>query len=88
VSAAGVEGTFDLTASRTRDVRVVVVDLDEHGVGVVRDLRTVFADLQLVGIGGDAHILASALRAGATTALPRSATAKQLARTVALLLAA
>ena len=87
LSLAGVDGAFDLTANQARDVRVVVVDLDQHGVGLVRDLRTVFADVRLVGVGGDGRMRVEAIQAGAAAALPRSATAKQLARTVVRLLA-
>ena len=82
MSAAGLDATFELTASPSRDVRVVVVDLDERGVGLVRDLRTVFPDVRLVAVGGDAPMRGAAMRAGAGAALPREATAKQLARAV------
>jgi hypothetical protein len=88
LSAADVDRTFDLTGSWSRDVRVVVVDLDEHGVGLVRDLRTVFPDVRLAGLGGDVYMRRAATRAGASATLPRSTTPKQLARTVARLLAA
>ena len=42
VAQAGLDQTFALAASGSRDIQIVVVDVDLHGVGFVSDLRTVF----------------------------------------------
>jgi hypothetical protein len=81
--AATPDETFALAASRTRDVSVVVVDVDKYGIAFVTDLRTVFPSLRVIAVSKSAAIRARAVRAGAVRALPRSTTAAQLAKAIA-----
>ena len=74
-----VEPTFDAAANRNRDVRVVVVDVDEFGVSVVRDLHTVFPSMKIVALASGAKTMSAALKAGATVVLPRSVSPARLA---------
>src|SRR5207248_2387708 len=83
VSATDVDGAFELSASSTRNVRVVVVDTRIYGLQLVRDLRAVFPELRIVAIATDPKLTGRALRAGADTALPPSATAGEVARAAA-----
>jgi hypothetical protein len=87
VSAPGVEPTFDAAASRARDVRVIVVDVDEFGVQFIRDLHTVFPSVRIVALSVSPRKLASALKAGAAIALPRSTPPATLAKVIQRLLA-
>jgi hypothetical protein len=82
VSAPGVDPTFDAAANRWSDVRVIVVDVDEFGVAFVRDLHTVFPSVRIVALSASPKKLASALRAGAVIALPRSVPPATLAKFV------
>jgi len=67
-----VEPTFDAAANRNRDVRVIVVDVDELGVATVHDLHVVFPSVKIVALAAGPKTMAAALRAGATIVLPRS----------------
>ena len=42
-----------LAGSRQRNVRVMVVDLDRYGVGLVRDLATVFPGVRIIALTND-----------------------------------
>jgi len=64
---------------------VVVVDADAHGIRFVSDLRAVFARVRVIAISREPARRIQAVRAGATLALPRDATTRQLARAIALL---
>jgi hypothetical protein len=77
-----VEPTFDAAANRNRDVRVIVVDVDEFGVGVVHDLHAVFPSVKIVGLAAGPKTMAAALKAGATVALPRSTPPATLAKVI------
>ena len=77
------DGTFALASSRSRNIGVAVVDVDDYGVGVVRDLGIVFPRLQLIGIARDPGTRQRAVRAGAVLALPRSTPAAKAARAIA-----
>ena len=87
MTASGVEPTFDAAANRKTDVRVIVVDVDAFGVGLVRDLHTVFPSVRIVALASTPRLLAGALEAGATIVLPGSAPASTLARVIQGLLA-
>jgi hypothetical protein len=76
------EPTFDAAANRNRDVRVVVVDVDEFGVGIVRDLHTVFPSTKIIALAAGPKTMAAALRAGATIVLPRSTPPATLAKII------
>jgi hypothetical protein len=87
VSSSGIEPTFDAAASRRTDVRVIVVDVDAFGVGIVRDLHTVFPSVRIVALASTPRLLASSLAAGAAIALPRATPPATLARVIERLLA-
>jgi PASTA domain len=87
VSASGIEPTFDAAASRRTDVRVIVVDVDEFGVSLVRDLHTVFPLTKIVALTSGPKQMLAALKAGASIALPRSTPASILTRVITKLLA-
>jgi hypothetical protein len=79
---SGIEPTFDEAANRSRDVRVVVVDVDEFGVSIVRDLHVVFPSVKIVALAAGPKTMAAALKAGATVVLPRSTPPSTLARVI------
>ena len=83
VAQAGIDQTFALAASASRDVKIVVVDVDVHGVGFVKDLRTVFPAIRVIAIASQPADRVRALRAGAVKALPRNTTSRQLAKAIA-----
>jgi hypothetical protein len=87
VSAGGVEPTFDEAASRARDVRVIVIDVNEFGIGLVRDLHTVFPSVKIVALASGPRLMAGALKAGATVVLPSSTSRATLAKVIKRLLA-
>jgi hypothetical protein len=78
----GVDPTFDATATRNRDVRVLVVDVDELGVATVRDLHAVFPSVKIVALAAGPRTMARALKAGATIVLPRSTPPATLAKII------
>jgi DNA-binding NarL/FixJ family response regulator len=78
----GVEPTFDETANRNRDVRVVVVDVDELGVSIVHDLHVVFPSVKIVALAAGPKTMAAALKAGAKVVLPRSTPPAKLAKII------
>ena len=86
LSAPGVEPTFDAAANRSRDVRVIVVDVDEFGVSFIRDLHAVFPTVRIVALSASPLKLSGALRAGAAIALPRSAPPALVAKLIRQLL--
>jgi hypothetical protein len=87
VSSASIEPTFDAAANRRTDVQVIVVDVDEFGVGLISDLHAVFPSAKLIAITSSPRLMVNSLRAGATIALPRSTPASRLVRVIQRLLA-
>ena len=83
VAQADLDQTFALAASNSHDIKIVVVDVDKHGVGFVRDLRTVFPSIRVIAIATQPADRVRALRAGAVQALPRKTTSRQLAKAIA-----
>ncbi|HWH06246.1 MAG TPA: PASTA domain-containing protein, partial [Gaiellaceae bacterium] len=83
VATATPNATFQLVASRNRNVAVVVVDVDRHGLHLVRDLRVVFPDLKVIALARTPGMRARALKAGAVRALPRSAPPATISKTIA-----
>jgi hypothetical protein len=83
VADATVDETFELASALSRDVKVVVVDVDAYGVVLVRDLRTVFPELKLIALARRPSTRAQAIRAGAVLALPRSTSTAKLAKAIA-----
>jgi hypothetical protein len=86
VAVAGADAAFDLAGASNANVQVIVVDVDQFGVGFVRDLHTVFPSLKIVALSNSSARLAAAMRAGATVALPRSTPPATLAKVVRRLL--
>jgi hypothetical protein len=86
VKARGADAAFDLAGASTGNVQLIVVDVDEFGVGFVRDLHTVFPSLKIVALSSSSVRLAASKRAGASAALPRSTTGPKLAKVVTKLL--
>jgi DNA-binding NarL/FixJ family response regulator len=86
VSSANIEPTFDAAANRRTDVHVIVVDVDQFGVGLISDLHAVFPSAKLVALTSSPRLMVNALRAGASIALPRSTPASTLARVIQRLL--
>jgi Bacterial Ig domain/Bacterial Ig-like domain len=84
-AASGDDDAFGLAGSSQRNVRVMVVDADRYGVGLVRDLATVFPGMRIIALTNDPRRLAQAIRAGATIAVPRSTPSKELAKLIARL---
>ena len=83
VAQADLDQTFALAASGAHDIKIVVVDVDTHGVGFVSDLRTVFPSIRVIAIATQPADRVRALRAGAVQALPRNTTSRQLAKAIA-----
>ncbi len=82
VARTDADGTFALASSRSRNIGIAVVDVDDFGVGLVRDLGIVFPRLRLIGIARDPGLRRRAVRAGAVLALPRSTPAAKAARAI------
>jgi DNA-binding response OmpR family regulator len=83
VAQADLDETFALAASGSHDIKIVVVDVDKHGVSFVSDLRTVFPTIRVIAIATQPADRVRALRAGAVQALPRKTTSRQLAKAIA-----
>ena len=83
VARAGLDQTFALAASASRNVGIVVVDVDVHGVGFVSDLRIVFPSIRVIALATQPADRVRALRAGAVRALPRTTTSRELAKAIA-----
>jgi hypothetical protein len=86
LSAEGVDNAFDLAGAGSGDVQVMVVDVDEFGIAFVRDLHMVFPSMKIVALSRDPKLLAAALKAGASVALPTSTPSPTLAAVIAKLL--
>jgi DNA-binding NarL/FixJ family response regulator len=87
LSANGVETTFDAAASRSNDVRVIVVDADQFGLAFIRDLHVVFPSVRIIALSSSPRMMVRALKTGATIAMPRSTPPALLARVIRRLLA-
>ena len=79
------DSAFSLTGDPKRNVEVIVVDVDQYSLSLVRDLRTVFPSVRLVVLTSDRKKLVAAIAAGATIALPKSTPTVKLAKVVASL---
>jgi hypothetical protein len=79
------ESAFSVTGDPSTNVQVIVVDVDEFGIGLLRDLRTVFPGVRLIALSDDPRKLAPAVRAGATIALPKGTPTVKLAKVVSAL---
>jgi hypothetical protein len=86
VSSASIEPTFDAAANRRTDVHVIVVDVDQFGVGLISDLHAVFPSAKLVALTSSPKLMVNSLRAGASIAFPRSTPAPTLVRVIQRLL--
>jgi hypothetical protein len=81
ISAVGDE-TWGVTGDASRNVRVLVIDVDRYGVALVRDLRTVFPSVAIIALTNDPRRLAQSVRAGATVAVPSTTPPKDLAKLI------
>jgi hypothetical protein len=81
VAAVG-DDTWDVTGDASRNVRVLVIDVDRYGVELVRDLRTVFPSVAIIALTNDPRRLAQSVRAGATIAVPATTPPKDLAKLI------
>ena len=87
VVSGGADNTFRATANVSRDVVVIVIDADQAGIATIRDLHAVFPRVRILALSGDPALLAHAVPAGATVALPSSTSAALVAKTVGRLAA-
>jgi hypothetical protein len=85
VVSATADGVFALAAEAGVE-RVVVVDVDQYDVQLVRDLHTLFPALPIVAIAASADARVASLRAGAKAALSSSVPDSEIARTIARLI--
>ena len=83
-SAAG-EDTWKITGNTSRNVQVIVVDVDRFVLTFVGDLRTVFPSVKILALTNDPRRLAQAVRVGANVAVPRSTPPKDIAKLIAQL---
>jgi hypothetical protein len=86
VATASEDMAFDLVAAGSNGVEVAVVDVDELGLRVVRDLHRVFPRLRIVALARTPKLLVASLRAGARVALPSSTRNSVLGAVVSRLL--
>jgi uncharacterized repeat protein (TIGR02059 family) len=83
VTAVSDEDTpFTLAGNASRNVQVIIVDVDEYSLSLVHDLRTVFPGVAVIALTADPEKLSAAVTAGASVALPLSSPPSQLARAV------
>jgi outer membrane protein OmpA-like peptidoglycan-associated protein len=66
---ATTQALLSTIASPTRNVQVVVIDLDRLGVQPINDIRLVYPNIRILALSRDATLRASASKAGATTTL-------------------
>jgi hypothetical protein len=78
VATAG-EDTFAAAATLGANVGVIVLDVDQYGLPMLRDLHTLFPNVRLVALSTSSTRLARAKALGATAALPTSASPPQVA---------
>jgi hypothetical protein len=81
VAAVG-DDTWDVAGDSSRNVKVLVIDVDRYGVDLVRDLRTVFPSVAIIALTNDPRRLAQSIRAGATVAVPSTTPPKDLAKLI------
>jgi len=62
--------------------------VDEFGIGLIRDLHTVFPAVKIVALASSPRMMAAALKAGAAIVLPRSTPPATMAKVIQKLLAA
>jgi hypothetical protein len=84
--ATSIDAAFDLAARHNGNAAVMVVDVDELGVDVIRDLRVVFPSLRIVAVSSSPAKLAAAKRAGANVTVRRAAAKQRLTKVVTRLL--
>jgi hypothetical protein len=82
INASSIEPTFDAVSNRRTNVRVIVVDVNEFGLSLIRSLHTVFPSAKIVALTLGPKQMKAARKAGAAVALPRSTPGSTLARVV------
>jgi hypothetical protein len=73
---------FALVAQSGRNIQVLVIDAHRYGLRPVRDIRLVFPNVRVLALVASQKDSVQALQAGATLALPLSATAAQIASAI------
>jgi adhesin/invasin len=71
-------GDDTFAAAGTPNVSVVVIDVDQYGLGTLRDLHTLFPDIRLIAVSDNPKTLGRAVVLGATVALPSTTPSQQL----------
>ena len=79
------EETWTITGAQTRNVQVIVVNVDRYGLQLVRDLRVVFPTVRLLAMTNDPRLLKQSVRAGAAIAVPNSTPPKSLVKLISQL---
>ena len=80
--APTVDAAFALASSSTKNVQVIVVDVDRYGMTFLRDLRTVFPSVKLVAMSSSPRTLQQARRAGASATVSRKLSAARILKTI------
>jgi hypothetical protein len=84
--ATSIDAAFDLAARNNGMAAVMIVDVDELGVDIIRDLRVVFPSLKIVAVSTSPARLTAAKRAGANATVRRAAAKQRLTKVVKRLL--
>ena len=63
------QSLFSMIASTTRNVQVVVIDVDRLGIQPIRDLRLVFPNVRILALTANSSVQRQARQAGAMLAL-------------------
>jgi hypothetical protein len=79
------DDTFVAVGAPDANVKLIVVDVDQYGLGTIRDLHTLFPDVRLIAVSSNARVLGRAVLLGATVAVPPSTPSQQLAALIARL---
>jgi hypothetical protein len=74
------QSLFSMIASPTRNVQVVVIDLDRFGVRPIVDLRLVFPNIRILALSRSPKLQLKAQQAGATVAM--SPVSPELGKTI------
>jgi hypothetical protein len=72
------DDTFMTAGTLGANVSVIVINIDQSGLAMIRDLHTLFPEVRLVAVSGNRRTLRSAVALGATVALPATTPSRQL----------
>jgi DNA-binding LytR/AlgR family response regulator len=85
--AGNADAAFGLAAGGA-NVGVIVVDVDEFGAALVRDLRVVFPNVKIVAVSSSRALRQAAKRSGANATLAWPTSRQRLTKVVTKLLRA